>query len=278
MLRLAFALALLGSVAVAEPRVIAVGGAVAEIVSALGAGETLVGVDTTSTYPPALRVLPKVGYLRNLPAEGALSLRPDLVVASAEAGPPLALQRWREAGVAVRLIEDPLDGEAAARRILAIGELLGRAEAGRALAEGLRRDLAGLERWRAAVAGRPRALFLLSVGQGPMLTGGRGTPADAMIRLAGGRNAAEGIEGYKPIAPEAALAMAPEVVVTTDRTVSLSGGAEAMLALPAVAATPAGRERRLVALDALYLLGFGPRLPQALKELGAALHPERPPT
>jgi len=276
---LVLAAALLWSEAAAEPvRVVAVGGAVTEIVAALGASDLLVGVDTTSTYPQTLAALPRVGYMRNLPAEGALSLRPSLVMGSMEAGPPATLERLREAGVAVRLLPDPLDGESAARRIAEIGTLVGRGAAGQAMADSLRQQMVALDRWRGEIGNRPRVLFLLSVGQGPLLTGGRNTPADAMIRLAAGINAAEAIEGYKPILAEAALAMQPAVLITTDRTVTLSGGRAAMLALPALAATQAGREGRLIALDSLYLLGFGPRLPLALKELGTALHPERPPS
>jgi iron complex transport system substrate-binding protein len=260
------------------PRIVAVGGAVSEIVAALGAADSLVGVDLTSTYPPTLAQLPRVGYLRNLAAEGTLSLRPSLVLASSEAGPPATLDRLRAAGVAIHAFAEPLDGEMASDRVVRIAALLGRGETGHAMAERLRADLAALERWRAQLGQRPRVLFLLSVGQGPLLAGGAGTPADAMIRLAGGTNAAARIDGYKSVSAEAVLGLAPEVVLTTERTVALSGGRDAMLVSPAIAATPAGRVQRIVAMDALYLLGFGPRLPQAVRELGAALHPQHPPS
>jgi iron complex transport system substrate-binding protein len=63
-------------------RLVAVGGAVTEIVYALGAGEHLVGVDTSSTYPEAATTLPHVGYQRALSAEGVLSLRPSFVLST----------------------------------------------------------------------------------------------------------------------------------------------------------------------------------------------------
>jgi iron complex transport system substrate-binding protein len=43
------------------------------------------------------------------------------------------------------------------------------------------------------------------------------------------------------------------------------------LRLPGLALTPAGRARRVVALDAMFMLGFGPRLPQAVLALHGAL-------
>ena len=36
--------------------------------------------------------------------------------------------------------------------------------------------------------------------------------------------------------------------------------------------TPAGRAGRVVSMEALLLLGFGPRLPQAVAELTSKLH------
>ena len=46
-----------------------------------------------------------------------------------------------------------------------------------------------------------------------------------------------------------------------------AAGAAALLAFPALAQTPAGAQGRLVAMDGLYLLGFGPRTPQAATDL-----------
>lgn len=61
----------------AAERVISLGGDVTEIVYALNAGQQLVAKDSTSTWPAAAQKLPDVGYLRQLNAEGILSLRPD---------------------------------------------------------------------------------------------------------------------------------------------------------------------------------------------------------
>ena len=82
-------------------RVVVLGGDLTEIAFALEAGGRLVAADDTSLWPPEAGVLPKVGYLRRLSAEGILSLAPDLVLASAEAGPPAVLDQLRSAGVVV---------------------------------------------------------------------------------------------------------------------------------------------------------------------------------
>ncbi|MDP5347127.1 MAG: ABC transporter substrate-binding protein, partial [Paracoccaceae bacterium] len=62
-------------------RVLALGGAVTEIVYALGQGDRLVARDSTSLYPPETATLLDVGYVRALSPEGVLSVDPDLILA-----------------------------------------------------------------------------------------------------------------------------------------------------------------------------------------------------
>ena len=70
-----------------------------EAVYALGAESMLVATDTTSLYPDAATRTPKVGYLRQLSAEGVLSLRPDAVIGAGEAGPAIVLDQLRAMGL-----------------------------------------------------------------------------------------------------------------------------------------------------------------------------------
>ncbi|MEM8540158.1 MAG: ABC transporter substrate-binding protein, partial [Pseudomonadota bacterium] len=68
-------------------RVLAIGGAVTEIIYALGEEDRLVGRDSTSVFPPEAQKLPDVGYIRALSPEGVLSVKPDLVLARENNGP-----------------------------------------------------------------------------------------------------------------------------------------------------------------------------------------------
>ena len=87
------------SAATAPQRIVCVGGAITEIVFALGAGAHVIAVDTTSLYPGrAVAPLPKVGYLRQLSVEGLLSTRPDLILADVDAGPKNVLDQLQSMG------------------------------------------------------------------------------------------------------------------------------------------------------------------------------------
>jgi iron complex transport system substrate-binding protein len=268
----------------APPRLVVAGGGLAEIVVALGAREALAGVDSTCLFPAALTRLPQIGYLRQLSAEGVLSLRPDLLLLAQEAGPPGVVAQLRAAGLRVVQAGRVQSPEELERAIHLVAGALDREGPGRALAAALAADFAALEATLPRAAPPPRALFLLAAGGGAPMASGRGTAAAAMLHLAGARSAVEGYEGYRPLSAEAALAAAPDWLVAPLHSVEARGGRERFLAQPALSLLPAARQGRFAAFDMLYLLGFGPRAAHAARDLAAALHgeaavarlPERP--
>ena len=85
-------------------RIVALGSPVTETLYALGVGDRVVGADLSSQHPAATAELPKVGYFRQFSPEGVLSLTPDLVLASDAAGPPVALERLRGAGLRLEVL------------------------------------------------------------------------------------------------------------------------------------------------------------------------------
>lgn len=256
-------------------RVVVIGGALAEIVYALHANARLVGADTTCTFPEAARRLPKVGYQRALSAEGLLSLRPDLVLASAEAGPPVVLSQIKEAGVAVQTFAEGHNVDTVRTKIGGIATALDTEDAGAALRARFDREwqatcdtVAASPLAQAARAGKPpRVLFVLNHTGNQALVAGQRTAADAMLTYAGASNAMQGFNGYRPLTAEALVAAAPDIVLTTNEGLAAAGSPKALLGAPGFADTPAGRAQRIVSLDALFLLGFGPRLPEAVVEL-----------
>ena len=92
-----------------------------------------------------------------------------------------------------------------------------------------------------------------------------------MIELAGGTNALTGFSGYRPVSPEALARARAEVLLVPEHVLGAMGGAEGILSQPGIELTCAGRNGRLVVMDGLYLLGFGPRLGEAVSDLARAL-------
>ena len=257
-------------------RIASLGGAVTEILYRLGAGPRIAIVDTTSVYPAeALREKPNAGYLRALSAEGLLSVGPDLVIAAEGAGPPAVLDQIREAGIPVAVIPERHTAEGVLEKIRAVGHQVGLEAEAEVLSRAVGASFAALGERRARIARPARALVVLSLANGRVMAGGRESTADGILVLAGLRNAAEGLTGFKPITDEAIIAAAPDAVIV------MSNGGHALTADnvfaegTALGQTPAAAKRALVAMDGLALLGFGPRTPKSAEALMRAVYPER---
>lgn len=283
MKRLALALILLAGAASAETypearRVLSLGGSVTEIIYALGEELRLIGRDTSSNWPPEANALPDVGYVRALSPEGVLSVSPDLIIAEEGAGPPEAVAVLKSAGLPFVSVDERYDAQGVLQKIDAVAAALGIPDKGHALHEKLAAELDAAAS-RAAAVGTPKTvLFILSLQGGRVLAAGTDTAADGIITLAGAQNAMQGLRGYKPITDEALIEAAPDVILMMRRgdeqadTEANGGNSEtetkqAILALPALGQTPAGRSGALVIMDGLKLLGFGPRTGEAAVEL-----------
>ncbi|WP_022954084.1 heme/hemin ABC transporter substrate-binding protein [Leucothrix mucor] len=256
------------------PRIISVGGALTEIVYALDSADSLVGVDTTSLFPEVATQLPQVGYQRRLSAEGVLSLRPDVILMTSEAGPKTVLEQIKATGV--KLVELPAghSADGVAQKIRGVANAIGKSAQGEAMANKLLADLKAVQQSQAGM--KPsKVVFLMSMGQGSPKAAGQQTAADEMIRLAGGINAfAETHQGYKAISTEAMVAAQPDAILLTQDAIDTIGGIDQVVELPGIALTPAGKHKRILAMSGLDLLGFGPRLPQAVAELQQLLQTE----
>lgn len=253
-------------------RLVVAGGGLSETVAALQRTDLLVGVDLTSTYPETLSAIPRIGYLRTLSAEGILALRPDHVLLAEESGPPVVI-RQLEATVPVTRVPSTPSVEGVRQRILEVGRVIGEAAAANRLLAEVDESWRVTEARVASLSTHPRVLFILAHGGGGPLVAGHGTAADAMIRLSGGINAVAALEGYKPLTPEAALEARPDWLLITDQSLEQLGGEKVLLSNPALKLTPAGKAGRIHAMESLFLLGFGPRLPLAVRALADRWQP-----
>jgi iron complex transport system substrate-binding protein len=248
-------------------RIVSAGGAITEVLYALGVADRIVAVDATSQFPPeALKTKSNIGYFRALSTEGVLSVNPSVIIASDKAGPPAVVKALKASAVPYFEVDDRSDPSALAERVRAIAKLVDRESRGDVIVRDIEEGFSRLEAKRAAVKRPARVLFILSVQNGRVIAGGRNTSADAVFRLAGAVNCAEAVEGFKPVTDEALIEMNPEaiVVMSQPNTASLS---DELLRLPGMRATAAGQTRRIIEMDGLYLLGFGPRAPDAARHL-----------
>ena len=257
-----------------KSRIVCAGGGITEIICALGYESSLVGVDTTSRYPLSVRHLPSVGYARHLSLEGVLALAPQQVIVGHDAGPLAVLSRLREAGVLVSRVEDGHTLDALISRVKQVGQLLQCDGKVQALIEKLNVEWDALRQTLALPARTIRVMFILAQTPSQTLVAGTDTGADAMLKHAGLQNAFSGVRGYRPVSAEAIIAAQPDLVVLTQSDALTAGNGSNSRSLihqfKGLSATPAARPGRWLVFDTMFLLSFGPRLPDAILTLRRA--------
>ncbi len=251
-------------------RIVTIGGAVTEIVYALGAGNKVVGNDTTSYFPKAAEQKPKVGYQRMLSAEGVLSLNPDLVILTDEAGPPAVIAQIKSTGVKVLTLKAGRSVGDIKESIDAVARALAREDKAAQMIASMEQQQKQLQSIVQKQTAAKKVMFVLQHGGGSPMVAGKQTAADSVIQLSGANNVVDAYPGYKPLTPEAAVTLAPDVILITTMGLEQVGGKEALLSSPGISLTPAAKQGNLIAMDPLMLIGFGPRTVEAAIQLNKA--------
>ena len=252
--------------------VISIGGDITEIVYALGKIDQVIGRDTTSFYPESVTSLPDVGYVRQLGAEGLLSLSPDLIIASSETGPPEVVEQIRQTNIPFVLTEGGFNLAGLLQRIDTIGKTLDAETEAKRLSQSIIAKMQKIDKKLAAVSRKPKVLFLMSASDGSPMAAGKDTAADAIINLAKGENIFKNQSGYKAYSYEALADARPDVIMMMEHSLASLGGIETIQAHPALGMTPAARSGNILSIDGLFLLGFGPRLPEAIAYVADRFH------
>ena len=248
-------------------RIITIGGALTEIIYQLDGGENLVANDTTSYYPSEAEKLPKVGYQRALSAEGILSLKPDLVIHTDEAGPGTVLKQLETANVNLLEIKSARSIDDIFNSINIIATAIGKEAEAKQLIADLQNKKKYLEQILSNQKEKQKVMFLLQHSGGAPMVAGTQTAADSIIKLSGAINVVTAYEGYKPLTPESVITQSPDIILVTSQGLALAGGEESLIKNNSLAMTPAGKNRNIVSMDSLLLLGFGPRTVDAAMQL-----------
>ena len=251
----------------APQKLVSLNGAVSEVLVSLGEEESIVGVDVTSTYPESLKeTATDLGHVRSITIEPLLALQPTVVYASDKDINPDLMKQIKDANINLHLVNQEFSPEGTANLIKDIAASLNK-ENFQPMIDNMNAKLEKVVPFET----KPKVLFIYARGAGNMMVAGQNTPLDAVINLAGGVNAAQGFEDFKPFTPEALLEANPDVILMFDSGLQSIGGVEGILNIEGVAQTNAGKNKKIIAMDGQYLSGFSPRLGDAVLELNQKL-------
>lgn len=255
-------------------RLITLGTAITETVDALGAGASIVATDVTSEYPTYVKKLPKISRNRSISVEGLMQYKPNLILAPEGDISAAVLNQLKKAGLKVVIIKQDFSVKGAERFIMDIANALTIKEKGETLVQQTKKKLvAALQQVNANKKTKLKVLFIYARGAGSMTVAGRESNMDAIIGLSGGRNAVQEFTQFKPYSTEAMIKANPDVILLFDFGVSSLGGTEAILKMPGVKLTNAGKNKRIVSVDGNLMINFAARLPEAILDLFAKLYP-----
>ena len=252
-------------------KVIALANGSAEIIDSMGLKEILIGRDIAST-DESLKSIPIVSTGHQIVAEKIIALQPQLVIIDESVGPKDAISAITSAGIKVELINEVWSVKEISTKVIAIAKLLGTAQAGQSLADEINLKITQSAQ---AVDGSPRIAFLyLRGGNSIYLLGGKGSGADSMIQALGGIDVGAAVSDrpFSAFSSESFANEEPEILLVMSKGLESVGGVDGLVALPGIAQTKAGKNRAVIAVDDSLLLSFGPRTPNLLMELAAAIN------
>lgn len=239
----------------AQERIISAGSAVTELILALHAEQSLVAVDVTSQLPEG-QPLPKIGYHRRLSAEGLLALSPTKLIGSDEMGPAPVLQQLKSTGVDIEVVNTQANVDGLKARIDQIAAILNKPQEAQQLKSLVDQQVQSLKANQPTEQKKKVLFLLIHEGRAANVAGTDTTP-DAIISLAGAINpAADKITAYKPLSSESMVEMQPDVILVSGRSFEKLGGPDAFIKMmPLLAATPAGQNKQIMAIDGAALVG-----------------------
>lgn len=248
-----------------EQKIVTLSGAITETVAALGKGLEIVGRDVTSTFPSDLTAedLGHVG--RGMTIESVMSVDPTLVIASQNEEMAEVIVKIKESGIDMKFVDQEYSVDGAKNLIKNVAEIIN-VDDYQPLIDKIDADVAQIQ----PIENKPKVLFIYARGQ-MLMVAGTNTPMEAIIEIAGGQNAVTEFEEFKPLTPESLVQANPDVILMFDKGLQSSGGVDAILQVPGVAQTNAGKNKKIISMDGGLMTNFGPRTGEAALTLNKLL-------
>ncbi|NOY68571.1 MAG: cobalamin-binding protein [Deltaproteobacteria bacterium] len=251
-------------------RVVSLSPSMTEIIFDLGCENRLVGVTRFSNYPEKAKSVPRVGTYIYLDTERIVSLAPDLCIAIKDGNPKAVVDRLSGLGIPVYAV-DPRDIKTVMQTVIETGILLGVEKRAQKLVRSMRERLSRISVRLPSSVERPKVF--LQIGISPIVSAGKGTFVDELIRLAGGDNAAGMFSGYPRFSVEDVLSLGPDIIIVSSMARDRSF-VEAIKKWRSWPGLPAAKSGRIFPADSDLLNRPTPRLVDGLEELAALIHPE----
>ncbi len=244
---------------------------ITEILFSLGLDQEIVGVSIHCNFPEKVQSKVRVGSYISLDFEKIVSLKPDLIIATGAGNTRDMVERLERLGFPIYVIF-PRNVEDVIRNVGHLGQLVGREKEGVEIIQEMKRRR---ERVVERTQGLPRPRVFLQIGEAPVVTVGKNSFADDLIRLAGGDNVAGNEkEMYPRFGMEEILKRSPEVILISSMN-PRGNYQKALQEWSRWKTIPAVKNGRIHLIDSDLIDRPSPRIIEGLEEMARLLHPER---
>jgi iron complex transport system substrate-binding protein len=251
-------------------RIVSLAPSITEILFDLGLNEEIAGVTDFCDYPEAALNKPRIGGFINPSIEKIVSLRPDLVIGTRDGNRRETIQRLNDLGLSAYVI-DPKGFDGVMKTIKDVGEVVGRGNESRKIISNMMIKKEHLVKLTQSLP-KPRVFF--QVGETPMVTVGRETLANDLIRLAGGRSISETDRMNYPIySIEAVISKAPEIIIISSME-SKKNYSNLIKMWQNWKSIPAVKRKAIYVVDSNLVDRPSPRIIEGLEAITRMIHPE----
>jgi len=252
-------------------RIVSLAPNITEILFGLGLDEEVVGVSIHCNYPDKANSRTRVGSYISIDFERVVSLRPELIIATGAGNTKEMVERLERLGFRTFVIF-PKRFDDVLRSIHHLGQVVAREKEASFIIQSMKeRKKRILERIKGEV---PPKVFL-QIGESPIVTVGKGSFGDDLIRLAGGENiAGNDREMYPRLSMEEILRRSPEVILVS--SMNPKGDYERVLReWERWKMIPAVKNGRVHLIDSDLIDRPSPRIIIGLEEMARWVHLER---
>lgn len=256
-------------------------GSIAATLWGLGLGDNLVARDVSTDFPGAedLPLITSEGHAVN--AEAVMAQKPTVIITDGSMGPRDVVEQLADTGVPVVFLENDSSFAGAAALARDVGAAVGLPATGKQLAQRIGTEIEDVKAEARRfvpeqVSDRPRMLFLYVRGNsGVYYLFGDDSGVGDLIDAVGGVDVARelGWNEMQPLTDEAMVKAEPDLILLMTHGLESAGGVDGLLAeKPAIALTPAGRNKRFVDMADGDILSFGPRAGGVVEALARAIY------
>jgi iron complex transport system substrate-binding protein len=251
-------------------RIISLAPSITEILFALGLNEEIAGVTDFCDYPEAASNKPRIGGFIDPSIEKIVSLNPELIIGTRDGNRMETIHRLNDLGFSVYVV-NPKGIDGVIKTIQNIGEIVGRVNQSREIIKKIminKEDVVA----RTRSLRKPKVFF--QVGYAPIVTVGKDTLADDLIRLAGGRSISENESlNYPTYSIEAILSKAPEIIIVSSMN-SKTDYLNLVEMWQNWKSIPAVKKKAIYVVDSNLVDRPTPRIVEGLEALAKMIHPE----